>query len=105
MTRAREAYLAWKNYNRVDMQVRTDEQMFVIGYDMAMDEVGEVADLVTDLLEENKVLKEELECLKPKQEKVTAPDPLKTENSSVETGTESSKKPRKKVDKKALMSL
>jgi len=105
MTRAQDAYKACKNYNRVDMQVRTDEQMFAIGYNMALEEVGDVADLVTELLEENMALKEELECLKPKQEKVTAPDPLKTENSSAETGTESLKKPRKKVDKKALMSL
>jgi len=105
MTRAQDAYKAWKNYNRVDMQVRTDEQMFAVGYNMALEEVGEVADLVTDLLEENKVLKEELECLKQKQEKVTLPDPLKTEISSAETGTESSKRTRKKVDKKALMSL
>jgi uncharacterized phage infection (PIP) family protein YhgE len=102
MLKAREAFQAWKGVNKVNLQVLTDEQMFIVGYNMAEEQL---ADMVVELLDENKTLKEKLECLKVKQEKAAPIAPSKTEISSTETGTESSKRTKKKVDKKALMSL
>jgi predicted N-acyltransferase len=46
---ARDAYKQWKSLNKVDMQVKTDEQMFEIGYNWRNDEVKDLEELVIAL--------------------------------------------------------
>lgn len=65
MTLAQEAFKHWKQSHKIDMQVRTDEQMFVIGFEFRNEEVEELTQIVADLLER-------LNELKPKKAKKNA---------------------------------
>ena len=53
---AQEAYSRWKKQHTVDMQVRTDEQMFMIGFEQCQGVVKELTELVLELEKENKRL-------------------------------------------------
>jgi len=50
------AYVTWSKRNKVDMQVRTNEQMFVIGFEEGQELIKELADLIFDMEKENKRL-------------------------------------------------
>ena len=50
MTPAQNAYKIWKESHKIDMQVRTDEQMFIVGYESRDVEVQDLTELVVDLL-------------------------------------------------------
>ena len=52
---ANEAYKQWKMANKVDLSVKTDYQMFELGYNYRNDEIKELTDLVLQL---DKQLKE-----------------------------------------------
>lgn len=63
MTLAQEAYQDWKKRNKVDLSVKTDEQMFIIGFETRDAEVKELTELVVDLMAR-------VNELKPKAKKV-----------------------------------
>jgi hypothetical protein len=63
MTRAEEFYQAWVKRNIVDLSVKTNEQMFILGYDSREADVRELSELVVDLMAEIQKLK------KPKKAK------------------------------------
>ena len=56
---ANEAYTKWKNRNKVDLSVKTDYQMFELGYHCRDDEIKELTELVLQLDKQIKVLKKE----------------------------------------------
>ena len=55
-TPVQEAYSKWKGQHKVDLQVRTDEQMFAIGFDACQEYINELTLLIFDLEKENKHL-------------------------------------------------
>jgi hypothetical protein len=61
---AHAAYKLWKNQHKIDMQVRTDEQMFVIGFEEGQDMIKEMADLIMDMEKEIQRLSTEVQKLK-----------------------------------------
>ena len=56
---ANTAYNEWKTLNKVDLSVKTDYQMFEIGYNYRNDEIKELTDLVLQLDKQIKDLKKE----------------------------------------------
>jgi len=50
MTLAQDAYKAWKHRDKVNLQVFTDEQMFIIGFESRDQEVKELTEIVFDLM-------------------------------------------------------
>ena len=50
MTPVQKAYQEWKLRTKLDLSVKTDEQMFALGFESRDEEVKELADLVVDLL-------------------------------------------------------
>jgi hypothetical protein len=67
---ARAAYKIWKNQHKVNMQVYTDEQMFVIGFEEAQDVIKELSDLILDMEKEMKRMNEQNLKLKKDAKKV-----------------------------------
>jgi len=61
---ARIAYQTWKGQHKIDMQVRSDEQMFIIGFEHAQDVIKEMADIIFDQEKEMKRLDTEVKKLK-----------------------------------------
>ena len=61
---AHRAYEAWKKQHIVNMQVHTDEQMFVIGYEQGQDMIKEMADLIMDMEKEIQRQNTEIQKLK-----------------------------------------
>lgn len=66
MTRAEEFYQQWVKRNKLDLSVKTNEQMFIIGYESRDEDVRELSELVVDLMAEIQKLK------KPKKAKTNA---------------------------------
>lgn len=58
------AYEKWKKQHVIDMQVRTDEQMFIIGFEEGQDMIKEMADLIMDMEKEIQRLSAEVQKLK-----------------------------------------
>ena len=56
---ANTAYNEWKTLNKVDLSVKTDYQMFEIGYNYRNDEIKELTDLVLQLDKQIKDLKKD----------------------------------------------
>lgn len=54
---AQEAFNDWKRAMKVDMQVRSDEQWFTLGYEIRQPEIDSLLQLITDLDNEIKKLK------------------------------------------------
>ena len=52
--KADEAYKIWKGMNKVDLSVKTDYEMFELGYNWRNAEVEDLKDLVEDLAKELK---------------------------------------------------
>ena len=46
---ALEAYKIWKGLHKMDLSVKTDQQMFELGYNFRNAEVEELLDLVSQL--------------------------------------------------------
>jgi ubiquinone biosynthesis protein UbiJ len=67
---ARIAYQAWKQQHKIDMQVRTDEQMFVIGFEQCQDVIKELSALIMDMEKEHKRLNTIIQKLKKDAKKV-----------------------------------
>jgi hypothetical protein len=67
---ARIAYQTWKSQHKIDMQVRTDEQMFIIGFEQCQDVIKELSDLVIDMEKEHKRLNTIIQKLKKDVKKV-----------------------------------
>jgi len=67
---ARAAYKIWKNQHKVNMQVHTDEQMFIIGFEEAQDVIKELSDLILDMEKEMKRMNEQNLKLKKDAKKV-----------------------------------
>ena len=63
-TKAQEAYNTWKGQHKVNLQVKTDEQMFLIGFEAGQVEINELVQLILDMEKENKRLKKELKDAK-----------------------------------------
>ena len=61
---ARIAYQSWKLRHKVDMQVRTDEQMFIIGFEEAQEVIKEMADIIFAQEKEMKKMETENKKLK-----------------------------------------
>ena len=51
---AQEAYKIWKGLHKLDLSVKTNEQMFELGYNWRNSEVEELEQLVNDLVKELK---------------------------------------------------
>jgi lipid A disaccharide synthetase len=51
MTPAQHAYKEWKAQHKVNLQVYTDEQMFILGYDSRETEVKDLTELLVDALD------------------------------------------------------
>jgi hypothetical protein len=66
MTRAEEFYQQWVKRNKLDLSVKSNEQMFIIGYESRDEDVRELSELVVDLMAEIQKLK------KPKKAKTNA---------------------------------
>jgi hypothetical protein len=58
------AYTNWKNRNKVDLQVRTDEQMFMIGFEQCQEVIKELTELIFDMEKEQKRLEAQIKKLK-----------------------------------------
>ena len=56
MSQAIKEYNKWNKKHTVNMQVHTNEQMFVIGFETCQDVVKELSDLVLDMEKEIKRL-------------------------------------------------
>lgn len=54
MNRAFEAYKVWKAMSKLDLSVKTDQQMFELGFNWRNAEVEELQELVNDLVKEIK---------------------------------------------------
>jgi len=67
---ARIAYQTWKNQHKVNMQVHTDEQMFIIGFEQCQDMIKELSDLILDMEKEMKRINEQNIKLKKDAKKV-----------------------------------
>lgn len=67
---ARIAYQAWKSQHKIDMQVRTDEQMFIIGFEQCQDVIKELSDLIIDMEKEHKRLNTTIQKMKKDAKKV-----------------------------------
>lgn len=67
---ARIAYQAWKSQHKIDMQVRTDEQMFIIGFEQCQDVIKELSDLIIDMEKEHKRLNTIIQKMKKDAKKV-----------------------------------
>lgn len=63
---AEVAYDNWKKHHKVDMMVRTDFQMFEIGYNIRQAEIDELTQLIFDMEKEHKRLNSEVLSLKRK---------------------------------------
>jgi hypothetical protein len=61
---ARAAYKIWNNQHKVNMQVYTNEQMFVVGFEEGQDMIKEMADLIMDMEKEIQRLSAEIQKLK-----------------------------------------
>jgi hypothetical protein len=61
---ARIAYQSWKMRHKVDMQVRTDEQMFIVGFEEAQEIIKEMADIIFEQEIEMKKIEAENKKLK-----------------------------------------
>ena len=61
---ARAAYKIWNNRHKVNMQVHTNEQMFVIGFEEGQDMIKELSDLIFDMEKEIKRQNDEIQKLK-----------------------------------------
>ena len=48
---AQEMYKFWKAQHKVNLQVYSDEQMFILGYDSREQEVRDLTELLLDALE------------------------------------------------------
>lgn len=64
------AYQTWKSQHKIDMQVRTDEQMFIIGFEQCQDMIKELSDLIFDMEKEIKRLNTQITKLKKDAKKV-----------------------------------
>lgn len=62
MEPAQQAYKDWKSTQRLSMQVYTDEQMFIIGYNMASQYAKEVSEIALEIDKENEKLKKQLKA-------------------------------------------
>lgn len=67
---ARIAYQSWKNQHKVNMQVHTDEQMFIIGFGECQDMIKELSELILDMEKEMKRMNEQINKLKKDAKKV-----------------------------------
>ena len=67
---ARIAFQAWNNRHKVNMQVHTNEQMFIIGFEQCQDMVKELSDLILDMEKEMKRLNDQVNKLKKDAKKV-----------------------------------
>ena len=56
MSKAQEAYRRWESKHTVNMQVHSNEQMFVLGYAACEELNKELFELVLDMEKENKLL-------------------------------------------------
>ena len=63
-TAVQAAYNKWKSQHKVDLQVRTDEQMFAIGFEVGQENINELVYLILDMEKENKRLQKELKNAK-----------------------------------------
>jgi len=63
-TEAQVAYNNWKGQHKVNLQVKTDEQMFLIGFEAGQMAVGELVKLILDMEKEIKRLEKELKNAK-----------------------------------------
>jgi hypothetical protein len=61
---AQRAYSLWRKRHIVNMQVHTDEQMFIIGFEEGQDMIKEMADLIYDMEKELQRLNAEIQKLK-----------------------------------------
>lgn len=68
---AQEAYKIWKGLHKLDLSVKTGEQMFELGYNWRNSEVEELQQLVNDLAKELKRDKR-----KPKEDNGAIPEQL-----------------------------
>ena len=64
------AYTNWKNKHKVDLQVRTDEQMFTIGFEACQAVIKELTELILDMEKENKRLDAQIKKLKKETKNV-----------------------------------
>jgi hypothetical protein len=63
-TQAQEAYNTWKGQHKVNLQVKTDEQMFLIGFEEGQKNNDELVHLILDMEKEIKRLEKELKNAK-----------------------------------------
>ena len=63
-TAGQKAYEDWKKQQKVSMQVHTDEQMFILGYDIAAEYTKEVAEIALSIEKENGQLNDQIIKLK-----------------------------------------
>ena len=61
---AEEAYMNWKKQHKLDMQVRTDEQMFYIGFEQCQGIIKELSELIFDMEKEQNRLNTMIKKLK-----------------------------------------
>lgn len=62
---AQEAYKQWKSMLKIDMQVRTEEQWFELGYNLRQSEIDSLVQLIKDMDSEIKKLKKAERSSKP----------------------------------------
>ena len=67
---AEVAYDNWKRQHKVDLSVKTDYQMFEIGYNIRQEEIEELTHLIFDMEKEQKRLNTEVRSLKRKMKDV-----------------------------------
>jgi len=67
---AQHAYRMWEKRHIVNMQVHTNEQMFVIGFDSAQEFIKELSDLILDMEKEMKQMNTTIQKLKKDAKKV-----------------------------------
>ena len=48
-TTAQKAYNTWKGQHKVNLQVKTDEQMFAIGFEEGQKHIDELIQLIVDM--------------------------------------------------------
>ena len=63
---AQFAYEEWKRINKMDLSVKTDYQMFEIGYNIRQDQIDELTKLIFDMEKEHNRLNTEVLSLKRK---------------------------------------
>ena len=63
---AQVAYDEWKRDHKMDLSVKTDYQMFELGYNMREDQIKELTNLILDMEKEHKRLNTEVLSLKRK---------------------------------------